>query len=69
MNTHILPNKKKGGNWDMGSSQISVQAIGFCRFDASQTTFYGLPYRKANKVPLNGIEDLRTPDFRNAISH
>lgn len=48
----------------MRSSQISVQTIGFYRFDASQTTFYGLPYQKVNKVPLNRFEDPTYPRFQ-----
>lgn len=50
-------------------SRISAQNIVSYCSNASQTTFYSLPHQKANKVPLNRIEDLTTPDFRNAISH
>ena len=41
----------------------------FTVFSASQTTFYRLLHQRVNKAPLNGIEDLPTPDFKNAISH
>lgn len=61
--------KGEGSSRIVASSQISVQQIGFCRFNASQATFYSLPHQKVNKAPLNEIEDMPTPNFRKAISH